>query len=235
MSVSTGETQLEAAALADQLTTNSAPPSQDTVPIHVIQAMREELKGLKQQNEALNNHFQMMQWQQPQQPQQQAYDPFQGQEPTDSITVEKARQGISALENKFSAQLAELKMTARNPDLKEIINQYLPKAAQEDPDILDEIKRSPNPFKTAYLAAKASTAYREDYMNKFREQSAPKLQPKVDPEAEKIVNNLKQSGNLSSVGNSAKSAPSKHPNFSQMTDDEFRQYKSQIRFGGSKR
>lgn len=237
MTVTSGETQREAAALADTLTNQSQPaaPSQSEqqVPVHVIQAMREELRAEKEKNEAFRNHLQMMQWQQQAaQPQQPAANPFANADPEDSIKVKDAVKFMSDFEQRTRAEIAEVKLASRTPDYKDVIQKYLPKAAQEDPEILDEIRRSPNPYKAAYLAAKASKAYYEDISSTSRvsQSYAPPPPPKVDPEAERMIHNSKQSGNLASVGNLSSNS-GKYPSFSQMSDDEFRKFKAQKLFG----
>ena len=222
----------EATALAEQLT--SQPNAQQT---YDDRALRDELKALRDSNAALQNHVQMMQWQQPapQQPPQQAYNPFQGRDPKDSLLVEDAARSINEIEHrlasKFQAELAEVKLAAKSADYKDVINKYLPKAAQEDPDLLNNIKRSPDPMLAAYWAAKASKAYQEDLMSNYRNQQTPTLQakPKPDPEAEKIVNNLKQSGSIAQVSNNAMSAGS-NLDYGRMTDAEFKSYKSNLKF-----
>lgn len=232
MSVTSGDNR-EAAALAEQLTNQPATNQQaeQTVPVHVVQAMREELKALKEKNEAFTNHLSMMQWQNSQQVQQAPHNPFGDADPEDSIKVKDAARLLNDFESRTNAQLAEIKMAARTPDYEEVIKKYLPKAAQEDPDLVAEIRRSPNPYKAAYLASKASTAYREDYVSKFRTPTneVVKPVPKTEVDIEKVISNSKQSGNLSAVGNNA-SVTGKHAPYSQMTDDEFKAYKSKIRF-----
>lgn len=237
MSVTSGENR-EAAALAETLTSQAAQPTQQetTVPLHVVQAMREELKGLKEKNEAFTNHIQMMQWQQQSAPPPAPYNPFQGKDPKDSILVEDAARMVSEMEHRTQSQLAEIKMAAKTPDYEDVIKKYLPKAALEDPDLIAEIKTSANPYKTAYLAAKASKAYQEDLMSSYRQKTneQPPMKPKADPEAEKLINNAKQSGNLSSVANNS-SPTGQYPEFGRMTDDEFRQYKGSVKFKTQRR
>ena len=238
MNIASGESEREAAALADSLTSQVAeasPQQEQTVPLHVIQAMRDELRAEKEKNEAFRNHLQMMQWNRPQQQEQRQPNPFGDADPEDSIKVKDAARLMSEFENRTNAQLAEIKLAAKTPDYREVIQKFLPKAAQEDPELLDEIKRSPNPYKTAYLAAKASQAYQDEYASKRSGYKAsnevPEVKkPKPDPEAERMIENSRKSGNLASVGNNAK-ASGKYPSFSQMGDEEFRKYKAQNLFG----
>lgn len=241
MSIASGENNGEAAALTQQLI-NDAPiksnmATGDTVPVHVIQSMREEfqskLRAEQEKNEAFRNHIQMSQWQQPQQ-QQQVASPFGNADPEDSIKVKDAMKLMSDFEQRNQAQFAELKLASKAPDYRDVIQKFLPRATQEDPELLDEIKRSANPYKTAYLAAKASQAYQDEYMSRNASKTVPiqsaQEKPRVDPEAEKIIANAKQSGNLSSVGNQA-TVGGKLPSFSSMTDEDFRKYKSSRLFG----
>jgi hypothetical protein len=234
MTVASGETQREAAALADSLTSQAVSGSQqqtDNVPVHVVQAIREELRAEKEKNETFRNHMQMMQWQNQAPPQQQT-NPFDNQDPEDSIKIKDARRMMSDFEQRTNSQLAEIKLASRTPDYKDVIQKYLPKAAQEDPELLDEIKYAKNPYKAAYQAAKSSSAYLADMAalnNRSSNQSQEKA-PRVDPEAERMVKNSKQSGNLASVGNNS-NASGQHPSYSQMSDDDFRKLKAKNLFG----
>lgn len=237
MTVASGDTQREAAALADNLTSQSGSSAQqqDYVPVHVVQAIREELRAEKEKAETFRNHMQMMQWQQQQAPTQKQNNPFADADPEDSIKVKDAMKFMSDFEHRTNAQLAEIKLAARTPDYKDVIQKYLPKAAQEDPELLEEIKRSANPYKAAYQAAKASNAYHEDMKSSNSKSSiqAEVKAAKPDPEAERMIQNSKMSGNLASVGNNA-NASGKHLAYSQMSDDEFRKLKAQNLFRSRK-
>ncbi len=236
MSVASGDTQREAAALADSLTSqdNSSPQS-EAVPVHVVQAIREELRAEKEKNETFRNHMQMMQWQQQQAPQQQT-NPFDNSDPEDSIKIKDARRMMSEYEQRTNAKLAEIQLAARTPDYKDVIQKYLPRAAQEDPDLLNDIKNSANPYKAAYQAAKSSNAYLADLAASQRGSSnqTQVKAPKADPDAERVIQNAKQSGNLASVGNNA-TASGQHQSYSQMTDEEFRKVKAENLFRGRKK
>ncbi len=236
MSITSGDTQREAAALADSLTTQAAPAhsqTEQTVPVHVIQAMREELKAEKEKNEAFRNHIQMIQWNSPQQQAPQPVNPFANADPEDSVKVKDAMRLMSEFEQRTNAQLAEIKLASKTPDYRDVIQKYLPKAAQEDPEILEEIKRSPNPYKTAYLAAKASQAYQEDIVATRTPKTTVQAQ-KPDPDMEKAIQNAKASGNLASVGNQA-SVRTSHQDYKNMSDDEFRKIKAQNLYGSKRK
>lgn len=236
MSITSGDTQREATALAESLTTQTAQASsqtEQTVPVHVIQAMREELRAEKEKNEAFRNHIQMMQWNAPQQQAPQPVNPFANADPEDSVKVKDAMRLMSEFEQRTQAQLAEIKLAAKTPDYRDVIQKYLPKAAQEDPELIEEIKRSSNPYKTAYMAAKASQAYQEDVLSS-RTQNAPKAVQRPDPEMEKVIQNSKQSGNLASVGNQA-AIRVNSPAYSQMSDEEFRKIKAQNMYGSKRK
>jgi len=231
----------EAAALTEQLLTNAATPQQQAepqVPVHVVQAMREEMKALKEQNQAFANHLEMLRWQQSQvqQPVQQPASPFGNADPEDSIKVKDAVRMYQDFNQQIQTNMAELKMAAKRSDYNEVIQKYLPKATQEDPDLIQEIQRSQNPYLTAYLAAKASKAYREESMSSYRatpNQGPQQAAPKAEIDIDKVIANSKQSGNLASVANNAGPA-GQHPQFSSMSDAEFRQYKSGIRYGSKR-
>lgn len=229
MTESTGDTNREAAALAESLANQAETPVQQqeqVVPVHVVQTIREELKAVKEQNEAFKNHLNMMQWQQQSaQPAPQPVDPFSGIDPEESIKAKDAMRIVQDMSNRFESKLAEIKIAQKSSDYSEVIKKYLPLAAQEDPELIEDIKRSGNPYKMAYNAVKASKAYQDDLIReRLGKQEIPQA-PKAQPLAERVVNNAKQSGSLASVAsNSTANGPL--PTFSNMSDDEFRQFKA---------
>ena len=238
MTIASGDTQREATALADSLTSQSENSHQqhEAVPVHVVQAIREELRAEKEKNETFRNHMQMMQWQQQQVQPQQPSNPFGNADPEDSIKVKDAMRYMSDMEQRTNAKLAEIQLAARTPDYKDVIQKYLPKAAQEDPDLLNDIKNSANPYKAAYQAAKSSNAYLADLAASQRgssNQSQVKAS-RQDPDAERVIQNSKQSGNLASVGNNS-NASGQHQDYGRMTDDEFRKIKAENLFRGRKK
>jgi len=230
---SSGDTQREATALADTLVSQGDQATQQhqeqMVPVHVVQAMRDELRSVKQEAETFKNHIQMMQWQSQQTRPQAPADPFDGLDPEDSIRAKDAKKLVMDLKQHFESQLAEVKMSQKAADYGDMIKKYLPLAAQEDPELMRDIQNSANPYKAAYNAVKASKAYQEDLINErigsMKQQTPPSPPREV---AQKVVTNSKASGSVSSVaGNSA--AIGSLPSFSQMTDDEFRQFKSGLK------
>ena len=227
MNESSGDTQREAAALAETLVAQNEAPQQqreDVVPVHVVQSIREELKSLKSENETYKNHINMMQWQNQQKPAQPAPNPFGNLDPADSITVKDAMGAYQGLEQRFNAQLAEVKMAQRTPDYGDVVKRYLPLAAQEDPELIQEIQNSANPFKAAYMAAKASRAYQEDLIkDRMKVQESA---PKPHPHAERVINNAKQSGSLASVSSNITPSGS-HAGFKNMSDSEFLAWKNE--------
>ena len=230
MTTSSGDTNREAAALAESLASQAespAPQQEQVVPVHVVQSIREELKAVKEQNEAFKNHLNMMQWQQQSQQQQapQPPDPFKDLDPEDSIKAKDAMRIVQDMNNRFESKFAELKIAQKSADYGEVIKKYLPLAAQEDPELLQDIQRSGNPYKMAYNAVKASKAYQEDMIRERIGKAEPPQAPKAQPQAERVVNNARQSGNISSIAsNSTANGPL--PTFSNMSDDEFRAFKA---------
>ncbi len=234
MTVTSGDTQREAAALAESLTSPGSNAQSDQVPVHVLQSIREELKSVKEQNETYRNHLNMMSWNQQQQAPQPPPNPFGNADPEDSIKVKDAMRFMSDFEQRTNAQLAEIKLAAKTPDYRDVIQKYLPKAAQEDPELLEQIKSSSNPYKVAYLAAKASEAYRQDLIaQSSRSSNQTSVKTPVDNDVDKMIANSKQSGNLASVGNNAR-ASGGTMDYRSMTDEEFRKEKAKNLFKARK-
>jgi hypothetical protein len=233
MNQSSGETQREAAALAESLSTQAepaAPQQEQVVPVHVVQSIREELKAVKEENEVFKKNLYMMQWQTQSQQQQPAQpsSPFKDIDPEETVKVKDIARAYEDLNSRFESKLAEIKIAQKSTDYGEIIKKYLPLAAQEDPELLQDIQRSGNPYKAAYNAVKASKAYQDDLIKERlgKQQDSQQAQtPKVQPQAERVVSNARQSGSVSSIASN--STPSgQFPSFSNMSDEEFRQFKS---------
>jgi len=226
---SSGDTNREAAALAESLATQAEPaaPQQDqVVPVHVVQSIREELKAVKEQNEVFKNHLNMMQWQQQsnQQPQPQSTNPFKDIDPEESVKVKDVARAYEDLNHRFESRLAEIKIAQKSSDYSEVIKNYLPLAAQEDPELLQDIQRSANPYKAAYNAVKASRAYQDDMYRDRLAKEAPAPTMKA-PNADRVVSNARQSGSISSIASNS-TAGSGLPGFRNMSEDEFRAFKA---------
>lgn len=191
----------EAAAQTESDTTEHGGENK-MVPLEALQSIRDEVKELKNENRSLrenvqtySNHFEMMAAQQKQQQPKEA-DPLEGLADDDYLTAGQARKFAEQMSN-YSSQLArqtqasnaELKMMAEHADYKEIIKDYLPKAIEEDPELLQEIKSASNQYKYAYKMAKKSQAYLKDQAKKT-----------MSPKSQKVFDNYTQPQSLSSAG-----------------------------------
>lgn len=156
-------------AAADQATTGEtagAKVEERTVPLHVLEAVRDENKKLKEQRDQFQQTTQPQPAQPaPQQPEaQQPTSPLDGRHPDDLISVADVQKIIEANQassqagtGQLQAQLAQVAFMAENPDYKEVLD-GLKQQMEASPEfaqlVIPAIQGAQNPRLTAYAIAK---------------------------------------------------------------------------------
>jgi len=205
------------------------------VPVSVLNAMRDELKTVKDQNQLYQTQLAQHQGQQPPATQSQANnneqsnDPLSGREPDDLISVadvQKILAANSANSQKYSAtfnaQLAKVGFMAEHPDYKDVLNGLKDTMANNDElatMLNTQIQASTNPLETAYAFAKAVGV------------SAKPAEPTdALSELDRILANQEKPGSPSAVsgGTGAVSSKSK---FDNMSPEQFEQHLLKIKNG----
>lgn len=191
------------------------------VPVSVLNAMREEMKTIKDQNSLYQAQLAKTQEQQQQpQSQPQTNDPLSGREADDLISVADVRKILeanSANSQKHSAalnsQIAKIGFIAEHPDYKDVLNNLKNTMAgnNELANMLNaQIQSSNDPLQTAYAFAKAIGVKTE--------------QPKdALSELDKILANQEKPGSPSAVSGGGGSVGAKSK-YDIMTPDEFEQH-----------
>lgn len=193
----------QAAADNNNLNNLDEAKEEKTVPLSALQAERQQRQQVQEQYKILQDHLSLLQANQ--KPQQQEFDAMSDD---DVMTFKDFKKIANEFQNEQKLQIEELKMAHSYPDYEKVIRKYVPELLKTEPDLKDTITNSPNPYKTAYYLAKRSDQYLKDQ----REQNR-------SPEAKKVLNNMLEPGNLSSVGQApAGSASSSYKN---MSDKDF--------------
>lgn len=136
---------------------------------------------------------------------------FDGMEETEIPNVAEIRRAWEQKENEYQAKIEELEIAQRYPDYAEVLEKYLVPLIKEKPHLAGGIQGAPN---------KALFAYE---LGKMRQQQM--AQPVSTPKstvAQKIVENSRKPGTLSSAG--GQGALSKADYYASMSDNEFMQF-----------
>lgn len=202
--------QMEAAAPV--VTENEQTQAQETqeqsaVPLSALQAERAQRQELQDELRAIKEHLSLLQSSQPQ-AQEKPKDDFEGLDDTDVLTVGDFKKLAGKFQQQQQISIEELKMTQKHPDYQEIITKYLPDVLKTNPGLQRSLQQTQD-YELAYYLAKNSDKYKED--NKKVKKSI---------EAERIMENLSQPGNLSSVGSTSPISQAKQ--YKEMSDQEFR-------------
>jgi len=174
-----------------------------TVPVDVIQQLRDELNDLKQENELYKQ--QLYQTQQSPASQEVTQDDIGDDD--DIITKGELKKLIAQQAQQQQALIAEMQAKSRHPDYEEVIRNNLPKVLKDNPMLLQD------PYETAYAVAKALSEKTEEGRQK----------------AEKIIKNATQPKSAETMGSAA--AVSDTDRILTMSDEEFNDYVNKIKSG----
>ena len=199
-----GEEVVAAAPVADQINDGQPEQAEKLVPLAALESERSQRQQLQDEVRMIKDHLSLMQAR----PQQ----PAPVQEPTmqddDVMTYGEFRKVAGQFESQIKGTLNELQMSKKHSDYDDVVRKYLPEVIREDPQIAETLRHTQD-FNLAYRLAKTSDGYRKD-----------RKQIKRSADAERIVSNSEQSGNLSSVGGATPISMAKR--YKDMSDGDFR-------------
>ncbi len=124
--------------------------------------------------------------------------------------VEEIRREWSNRENAYQARLEELEFQSTHPDYAEVMTKYAIPLVRQKPHLAEGLRSAGN---------KALFAYELGKMAQQLETNRAPAEPQVSPKAERIVQNSKQPGHVSSVG--GQSVLSKTDYYATMSEEEF--------------
>ena len=177
------------------------------VPLDALQAERAERQKLQDEVRMMKDHLAIMQTvQQPQQAHQK--DELDSLSDDDVLTVGEAKKFMSKLNNQYSSNIQELRMTQKYPDYQQTVSKYLPEVLKQNPVLRDTLQKSQD-YELAYYLASNSEAYKAEHKK-----------VKKNADAERIVQNANRAGSLSSVGQTSPISEAKR--YKEMSESDFK-------------
>jgi len=199
------------------------------VPLSALQAIREELKTVKEQNQLYLAQLRMgLAAQNGQQnlgqTQEEDDDFLPGIDPDEPLTkkeIAKAFKGLAQrIEARTNAMSDEAAFLARHPDYYEVITQHLPKLFEQKPELLARLQRHPDPV-LAYELGVNSPSYKA---KKAKEKIAQDDKGRIAQE------NARKPGSPSQVA--GKTGQDVRDKIANMSREEFRAYMEKVKRGG---
>lgn len=185
------------------------PTEERHVPLDALQAERAERQRLQDELKVIKDNMQLMMSQQQQRSEPQQKDEFDSLADDDVLTVGEFKKALQQKERQYNMSLDELRMTQKHPDYQQVVTEYLPEVLKQNPGLRSTLQQT-NDYELAYYLAKNSDAYKTANKKAARNQ-----------DAERIVENAKRSGSLSSVGGASPISQAKR--YKEMSDKEFMQ------------
>ena len=185
-----------------------------------FRALRDEVDRIKTEREAEKKEHQLQldmlraniaRNEQPKTPEPSTKQMFEGLKDDDIPNVAEFRREWEQRETQYKAQLEELQVQQSHPDYVEVLQKFVGPLIQQKPHLAESIRRSSNPALAAYDMGK---------MAQMAQQVQPVIEaPKVNENAQRMVENSKKPGTLSQAG--GQSVLSKADYFASMSDAEF--------------
>lgn len=197
---------------------NQQPPK--AIPYERFAEVNNKVKELEQQVQLAQQQIalyqaNMQQQAQAQRPQMPNF--YEGLEDDDVMTVAEAKKATQAMVQQFSSAINELQFLVQHPDYHQLVGtpqqlgEPLKQAILKNPQIMMEIRQSPNPMLTAYNYAKMASMQQ---------------QTTVNPAAAAAIQAATRPGSASMVANGgAFNAASR---FAAMSDEEFARFEAEI-------
>ena len=218
-----GNQQQTAIQAASQQQGQQQPPQ--AIPYERFQEVNNKVKELEQQVQLAQQQIALYQanmQQQAQQPPQQLPNFYDGLEDDDVMTVAEAKKATQAMVQQFSSAINELQFLVQHPDYHQLVGtpqqlgEPLKQAILKNPQIMMEIRQSPNPMLTAYNYAKMAQAV----MNNQQ------AQQQINPAAAAAIQAATRPGSASMVANGG--AFNAANRFAAMSDEEFARFEAEI-------
>lgn len=204
-----GASEEAAAPLSSEQIDSQPEQAERQVPLSALESERERRQKKEDDYNILQENFNLLQ-RRMQQP------PPSPSEPTpdtqDVVTFGDLNKVAGKFQNEIRATLNEMQMSRRYPDYDEVVRKYLPNVIGNNSKMKATLESSQD-FDMAYTLAKSSDEYRKDHQQK-----------KKSTDAERILSNSEQSGNLSSVGGTSPISMVKR--YRDMSDEDFKKVAS---------
>lgn len=185
-----------------------------TVPVNVLQSIRDELQTVKEQLQASQDQVRLYQANPPQGGQQQQHQVDQGaegltgMEDDDVITVADAKKLVTGLKAEVGAVIGEMAMAGQHSDYQSVISKHLPKVIQANPALAEAIRSSKNPYVLAYELGKTNPEYVKEQAEKGQQETVTTIEQ-----------NLGKPGSASAAGGGG-GGISQVDQYAQMSDED---------------
>lgn len=198
-----GENKEAAVPMPEKTSDLQTEQSERQVPLSALESERKQRQQAQDELRLIKDNISLMQ------NNQQAPPPVR--EPMlnddDVVTYGEFKKVANEFQNEIKMTLNELQMSKKYNDYDEVVRKYLPQVINDDPDIARTL-RATKDHNLAYRLAKTSDGYRQDHKKK-----------EMNSDAERIISNSDQSGNLSSVGGTSPISMAKR--YKDMSDADF--------------
>lgn len=215
---------------AGQPASAAAPIKEVAVPLHVVEAIRNELSDSKKTAGELRGQLEQIkalqqmggfnapsQQVQPTAPAQSAQpefkDPFEGVSDGELVTVADVRKMVKTLQAapqtdgtkqtiaNLTQALNKIQLQVQDPQYETTIRTYLPEMITANPGLRELIQRTPNPVMAALAIAKLSPKYQAT-LNKSAEPTSqnPTQPPDILSDLQRIIENAARPGTPASAG-----------------------------------
>lgn len=192
---------------------------EQTVPVSVVQGLREELKELKETNAVYR--AQLMAGQQPQAQEPAPKNPLDDIGDDDVLTGADLKRLVPSIVGPLSQQISQVSVQGSKPDFEKVITKHLPKVLEAKPHLGNMLKSIKDPGQRllmAYEFGVTDPAY-----------TAATVTAGFEEEAKKAEANASKPGSLGNVkGQGSKSPEMRYAN---MTDDEIEAKYQQVVYG----
>ncbi len=183
-----------------------------TVPVSVIQSVRDELKTARDQASLYRRQLEISV------PRNSVgTDPFEGLADEVPLTAGQARKAIQSQASQVDGLASQLAFSMANPGFAETIKNNLPQMLDKNPGLMQLIRSSPNPLAAAYSIARLSP------------QAKGGTQPDMGDQMARIVKNSEKPGSAGSASGGAGISPASR--IAEMGDAEFDEYKESVKAG----
>lgn len=177
------------------------------VPLSALQSERAQRQKSEQEAQFYRENLDLWKANVQNQMQPQPKQGLDAMSENDVLTVGEARKFIDDYNRQTQLSIEELRITQKYPDYQEVITRFLPELLKTNPRLKDSLIKT-NDYELAYYLAKNSDIYRDENKKKS-----------IHADAERIVQNSKNAGSLSSVGSTSPISNAKR--YRDMSDNDF--------------
>ena len=196
-----------------------------TVPVSVVQSIREEMSQVKDQLQVAQDQIRLYQ---ANAETRQAEGEGAGKkgevltdmEDDDVITVADAKKLVAQVEAKVDKVLGEVTLSSQKSDYAEVIQNHLPVVLRANPALIDAISTSKNPHLLAYEIGKQDPEYVKKVAEKGQSEAARKAEE-----------NANKPGSASQAGGGG-GGLTKADQFEKMSDDDLEKHIESVKKKG---